>query len=29
VRNNTNKEKARKDKRWPMLFSKASWLFLK
>ena len=29
VRNNTNKEKARKDKRWPILFSKASWLFLK
>ena len=29
VRNNTNKEKARKDKRWPILFSKTSWLFLK
>ena len=29
VRNNTNKEKARKDKRWPILFSKPAWLFLK
>ena len=29
MRNNTNKEKARKDKRWPILFSKISWLFLK